>query len=469
MEQNQQDIEEATPLLSQQNSATKKVSSSPKSLIATWKYCIVAVSLSAIGLLVTTSSMGMTFSFISFDSENSIRSGRPLKGTAPSGGPGAPPLLPLPSGKSADPPAPLIKASTAQEKTNEDNVETGSPNDPTLGTQREKKEAAIAATKGPSKLNKDKATFDVPSNALAHPATGIVAEADVVEEPVTENEAEQEHVEVDLEIPSSFELVETTVTPGNYPYIMHYKYADNDCTSMVGAEGHALDICFQTTIGEAATIVYQKNVAFTTPTDTGIFSYYYSDSECSTLATDALLESDFSPTSTTVYKTECYVSESGPGRTAIVNVPDVKSIHYDTLGLSAYSSVLVASYANDECSVPHTFIWQRTDVCYNDAIYRCNNGFTAHKLKYEGGSRCIDGENVVKDASMEVGICAASTQAAYSAEGAVAFMHAECWDLAAPVLSGAARRLNFPSLTGAVATAVGVVGALGVLYVHDVL
>ena len=152
----------------------------------------------------------------------------------------------------------------------------------------------------------------------------------------------------DRVVPESenYSLVDTKLSADNFPFLMHYRYSDESCTKMVAAEGFSLDVCYAAKVGGKD--FFQKNVAFTTNSDTGMFSYYYTDKECTNLV-QGVKELKENP-ATMQYKSDCYVeADSSPGRAAVVSVPDIKAVQYERMGLPQESSVIVGSYVNDQC------------------------------------------------------------------------------------------------------------------------
>lgn len=260
---------------------------------------------------------------------------------------------------------------------------------------------------------------------LVETETGVAPEKEVAEE---EEEVAAITIDVVKSISpasSSYELVDTKVSPDNYPFLVHYRYSDNSCTNMVAAEGFSLDMCFASKVGGKS--YFQKSVAFTTASDTGMFTYYYTDNECSNLAdTDKELKEN--PT-TTQYRTDCFVyDDSSPGKAAVVSVPDVRTVQYERMGFPTESSVIIGDYGNDQCLVPSSFTWQRTDVCYNDSLYKCD-GSLGHKTTYPAGTKCSSSDKG-EDVPYKIDDCMDTTT--YGLVSDYNFQMSGCWQLEAP-------------------------------------
>lgn len=282
------------------------------------------------------------------------------------------------------------------------------------GTTEEMKELLIVS-------ETDVAVEEVAETADAD-ATEEVAETAVVAEEVT-----VDAVKSISPASSSYELVDAKVSPDNYPFLVHYRYSDNSCTNMVAAEGYSLDVCFAAKVDGKS--YFQKSVAFTTASDTGMFTYYYMDKECTNLAeTDKELKEN--PT-TTQYRTDCFVyDDSSPGKAAVVSVPDVRTVQYEAMGFPTESSVIIGDYGNDQCLVPSTFTWQRTDVCYNDSLFKCD-GTLGHKTTYPVGTKCSS-TGKGEDAPFKIDDC--MDTATYGLVSDYNFQMSGCWKLEAPPL-----------------------------------
>ena len=227
----------------------------------------------------------------------------------------------------------------------------------------------------------------------------------------------------------SYEFVYNKLSPNNYPFLIHYRYSDNSCTNMVAAEGYSLDVCFAAKVNGKS--FFQKSVAWVTIYDTGMFTYYYTDNECKNLVKD-INEIKENP-AVLQYRTECFVSDdASPGRAAIVSATDVRTLQYEKLGLPATSSVVVGNYGNDQCMVPTTFTWQRTDICYNDEMYKCD-GSLGHKVSYSAGTKCAGS---FKGTDLPFKIAECLDTATYGLVSDNNFQMSNCWDVAAlPVVA----------------------------------
>ena len=222
----------------------------------------------------------------------------------------------------------------------------------------------------------------------------------------------------------SYEFVYNKLSPNNYPFLIHYRYSDNSCTNMVAAEGYSLDVCFAAKVDGKS--FFQKSVAWVTTYDTGMFTYYYTDNECTNLVKD-INEIKENP-AVLQYRTECFVSDdASPGKAAIVSTSDVRTLQFEKLGLPTTSSVVVGNYGNDQCMIPTTFTWQRTDICYNDEMYKCD-GALGHKVSYSAGTKCTSS---FKGTDLPFKIAECLDTATYGLVSDNNFQMSNCWDVAA--------------------------------------